>query len=212
MEDFLLLKSLGRQEFDNSLLSHGLVREGYAAPAKKAHDLMKAGVILGIKRGFYVLAPKYASEPLCKETLANLIYGPSYISLESALAHYGLIPEAVPQVTSVTSKRDKHFETPVGIFTYRFLNKDKYREGIDLVWIDAKHPVLMASPEKALCDYVVLKAIKLDSAAEAGLFLSQDLRVDADRCLNLIKLHQLNRVYKSPSVDQVLAFLERQSS
>ncbi len=210
-ENSFLHKDLERQEFDYPLLASVLTRYGYSAPAKKIHDLMKAGVITGVKKGLYTVSPNYARGPTCKEMLANLIYGPSCISLEYALAYHKLIPERVDVVTSVTPKKDKRFETPLGVFTYRYLAKEKYREGIDLVWVDPKHPVLMASPEKALCDYVVLHKIShLQKPEDARQFLSDDLRIDQEslKRFDRIVLHRLNRIYKSKGIDVILAFLE----
>ncbi|MBI2335146.1 MAG: hypothetical protein HYU97_00065 [Deltaproteobacteria bacterium] len=206
-----LYRSLGRGEFDYSLAANALIRAGYAAPAKKIHDLMKAGVLVGVKKGLYVLSKDYIPTPICKEALANLIYGPSCISLEYALAYYGLIPERVEVVTSVTPKRDKRFETPLGVFTYRYLAKKKYPEGINLIWVDPQHPVLMASAEKALCDYVLCNKIShLESSVDAQKFLVEDLRMNPENLkhFDLVALHRLNRNYKSKGIDTILAFLE----
>ncbi len=210
-DSVFLYKNLGREEFDYPLLVTALTRLGYAAPAKKIHDLMKAGVLLGVKKGLYTFSPDYARAPICKETLANLIYGPSCISLEYALAYYGLIPERVTVLTSVTPKRDKRFETPLGVFTYRYLAKEKYREEIDLVSMDSKHAVFIASLEKSFCDTVVLnKNSDFKNRDEARQFLFEDLRIDPQNLkrFNLLTLHQLNRIYKSKNMDMILAFLE----
>ncbi len=204
-------KLLGRGDFDHVLLSSVLRQMGYAAPTKKIHDLVKAGVLVGIKKGLYVFAPDYAQKPVVKEVLANLIYGPSYISLEFALAFYGLIPERVEIVTSVTSKRDKTFKTPIGTFTYRRLAVEKYREGVELVSLNAEQSVLMASPAKALLDYIVLNKVqKLHSVSDARHFLETDLRIDAEQWkrFDLVTFHQLNRVYKSKSADFVIQMFE----
>lgn len=208
-------KNLGREEFDYPLMASALTRAGYAAPAKKIHDLMKAGVLIGVKKGLYAVGPDYARESICKETLANLIYGPSCISLEYALSFHGLIPERAETVTSVTSKRDKRFETPLGVFTYRYLSKKKYREGVSLIWVDPKHPVLMASPEKALCDYIALNRIAhLETDLDARQFLFDDLRMDPENLkkLDIVGLHRINRIYKNQGVDVILAFLEKSPS
>src|SRR3989338_5046474 len=210
----LVQKELGREEFDYALIASALTRAGYRAPAKKIHDLMKAGVLIGVKKGIYAVSPDYARGPVCKETLANLIYGPSCISLEYALAFHGLIPERVETITSVTPKRDKRFETPLGVFSYRYLSNQKYREGISLIWMDPKHPVLMASPEKALCDYVVLNKIAhIENGEDARKFLVEDLRIDPENLkrFDLLALHRLNRSYGSKGVDSILAFLEKAS-
>ncbi|HEX5033889.1 MAG TPA: hypothetical protein VFW62_05360 [bacterium] len=209
-----LLSGLPRQELDYPLLFSLLRRAGYASPPKKIHDLIKAGALTNVKKGLYTVAPPYAQGPVCRETLANLIYGPSCISLEYALAYYNLIPEQVKVLTSVTPKKDKRFETPMGAFTYRYLTKEKYREEIGLIWVDSQHPVLMASPEKALSDYILLNKIShLETKEDAREFLLEDLRMDPEslKKLDLIAMHRLNRAYRSKSIDRTIAFLERNS-
>jgi len=210
-QEALLQKSLGSREFDHVLLSSVLRQMGYAAPTKKIHELMKAGVLKGIKKGLYIFSPEYAEGPVSKEVLANLIYGPSYISLEYALAHYGLIPERVETVTSVTPKRNKFFQTSIGVFTYRKLAVAKYREGVELVSITPGRTVFMASPEKALLDYIVLgKVLGIKSVSDARSFLQEDLRIDSGSWIKLdaLKLHRLNRFYKSKAADFVVQVLE----
>lgn len=204
-------KSLGRTEFDHALLASTLKQLGYAAPTKKIHDLMKAGVLVGIKKGLYVLAPDYAREAVRKEVLANMIYGPSCVSLEYALSYYGFIPERVETITSVTPKRDKVFNTALGTFTYRYLSSEKYREGVDLVWLGPKHPVLMACPEKALADYLVLNKIRsIKTTADAKYFLEEDLRIDPDhwKRFDVPTLRKLNRIYKSRSLYLIVELFE----
>jgi predicted transcriptional regulator of viral defense system len=80
---------------------------------------MRKGVVVRVKKGLYIFGDEYRIRPFSRESLANLIYGPSIISLESALSFHGLIPERVATVTSVTPKRSKRFTTPVGCFVYR---------------------------------------------------------------------------------------------
>jgi len=98
------------EEIDYNFLKSALA--GYNHPRVKINDLLKQGKIIRVKKGLYVFGSELAQQPFLKETLANLIYGPSYISLEYALAFYGLIPERVEEVTSVTNKRNKSFNTP----------------------------------------------------------------------------------------------------
>lgn len=207
----VLDRSLERREVDYSLLSSALKRAGYLAPNKKIHDLMKAGDLIGVKRGLYVVSSPEAKGEVCKESLANLLYGPSCVSLESALAYHELIPERVEVVTSVTPKRDKRFETPLGAFTYRYLSLEKYREGIDLVWFDAKHPVLMACPEKAVCDYLSLNKVRhLSNPEIVRRFFEEDLRVATEglKRLDLLRMHRLQRFYKNKSLGMVIRYLE----
>jgi hypothetical protein len=161
----------------------------YLAVDPKINELLKSGTIIRVKKGLYVFGPESRQTPICKESLANLIYGPSCISMEYALAHHGLIPERVETITSVTPKRDKEFKTPIGRFTYRYLSAAKYPHGITQEWIDRQHPILMATPEKALCDYVVLNDVPpLTSQSAAKDFLEQDLRIDQQNWERLLKM------------------------
>src|SRR5258705_210846 len=73
---------------------------------------LKSGDLIQIRRGLYVLGQKHRMTDVNLFELAQRVYGPSYISLESALSYHGLIPEAVYAVTSVCMKRSKEFETP----------------------------------------------------------------------------------------------------
>ena len=92
-------------------------------------------------------------QPLSSEYLANLIYGPSYVSLEYVLAYHGLIPERVETVTSVTTRRSRDFSTPIGDFSFRMLTKGRYECGADLVEADGVS-FLIATPEKAISDRI----------------------------------------------------------
>jgi predicted transcriptional regulator of viral defense system len=208
VDAFRLRQAIPQEEFDYTLLTGALSE--YGAKNQKINELLKSGVITRIKKGLYVYGPNYSRAPVCKEVLANLIYGPSCISLEYALAYHGLIPERVETVTSVTPKRNKEFKTPLGHFTYRYLGPEKYPHGIEQVWIDESHPVLMASPEKALCDYVALnKVTDIASTDDAKDFLESDLRIDRNdwKRLNPITLWKLNKFYRNKSVDQILEAL-----
>ncbi len=80
---------------------------------------LAAGEVVRIRRGLYSLAPKYLRQPLDLYSLAQKIYGPSYISLESALSYHGWIPEAVYLVASVCAKRSAQFNTPLGNFSFQ---------------------------------------------------------------------------------------------
>ena len=85
--------------------------------------------------------------------MASYIYGPSYISLESALAYHKLIPEAVPTITSVCTKRSKEFKTPLGVYSYLHLPIENFYTEVELV-ADGEYHFFMAKPWKAICDYV----------------------------------------------------------
>jgi predicted transcriptional regulator of viral defense system len=208
IDDFQLRKAIAQEEFDYTILSSAL--SDYCGVRQKINELLKCGIVSRVKKGLYVFGPNYNQVPVCKEVLANLIFGPSCISLEYALAYHGLIPERVETITSVTPKRDKVFDTPLGRFTYRYLSPGKYSEGIQQVWIDNNHPVLMASPEKALCDYVALhKVPAITGGEDVKDFLESDLRVDEDlwKQLDANALRKLNRFYRNKNIDCILEIL-----
>lgn len=211
LDNYQLRKAIPSEEFDYTLLSSVLA--SYSSVGRKINELLHAGVIERVKKGLYVFGPEYAERPIVKETLANLIYGPSCISLEYALAFHGLIPERVETLTSVTPKRDKDFKTPLGNFTYRYLKPEKYPIGIDQVWIDERHPVLMASPEKALSDYLVLKKVpEMRDEAEAKEFLQDDLRIDPLKFsrFNPAALRKLNRYYRDQNIERIALLVEEE--
>ncbi len=203
-----LRKAIGREEFDHTLLSSAL--SSYRAVDQKINELLKSGTIGRVKKGLYVFGPESRHAPICKESLANLIYGPSCISMEYALSFHGLIPERVETITSVTPKRDKEFNTPIGRFTYRYLNVAKYPHGIEQQWIDKLHPILIASPEKALCDYVVLNEVpEFTNASSAKAFLLQDLRIGQENWarFDVKRMLRLNAHYNSQNIVRIMEVL-----
>lgn len=163
------------EEFDYNFISHAL--SGYKNPRVKINDLLRKGEIIRVKKGLYVFGPKLARESYSKETLANLIYGPSYISLEYALSFYGLIPERVETVTSITPKRKKLFHTPVGNFSYGYLHPSLYPLGVTLHVLDERHSILIATKEKALSDMLYFSD-RMTNGAQIDKFLFENLRLE----------------------------------
>jgi len=124
----------------------------------KRYGLVKraiaGGQILHLRRGLYCLAPKYQKKKINLYGLAQHIYGPSYVSLESALSWHGWIPEAVYTLTNASSGKSKEFQTPLGAFSYRRIPQNVFYAGVDRLVDDAGDVFLMAAPLKALADYV----------------------------------------------------------
>ncbi len=164
--------------FDYQTLTDAL--KEFAAPRDKITGLLHDGVIIRVKKGIYVFGDRYRRHPYSKELLANLVYGPSYISLDYALAYHGLIPERVEAPTSVTPNRSRRFATPVGLFTYRQIPLCAYETGAVRVEAESEQAFLIASPEKALADKVVsVRGAPILSVADMRRFLEEDLRIDA---------------------------------
>lgn len=117
-----------------------------------------AGEVLRIRRGLFCLSARYMQSPIHAFELAQRIHGPSYVSLESALAHHGWIPEAVYTVTSVTQGRSRTFDTPVGHFSYTRIPQEVLFTGVRRETLEVGSSFFVAEPLKALADYVYAHA------------------------------------------------------
>jgi predicted transcriptional regulator of viral defense system len=113
-----------------------------------------SGEVVHVRRGLYCLAPKYRREKIDPLVLAQRIYGPSYISLESALAYHGWIPEAVYTITSAAVDRSREFATPLGQFSFARVPQNVFYAQVARVKKEGGESFLVASPLKALADYV----------------------------------------------------------
>lgn len=194
--DQYLLWKLPKHPFDYFYLM-SLLKE-YRSPRDKISRMIKKKEIIQVKKGLYVTSPTFGGY-LNLKVLANLVYGPSYISLEYALSYWGLIPEKVEEVTSMTNKRNKVFETPVGTFSYKYLENTKFSKGIEWIF-DETGSFLIASKEKAICDRIAL--VKLLAFDEIEDFLESELRLDmgelADLDIELVK--EIQAAYRKKSV------------
>jgi len=114
----------------------------------------KKGLLIRLRQGYYTF-PEYKSQPDYILYFANRIYRPSYISLHTALAFYGLIPEAVVQVTSVTSLKTASFENEFAAYDYRTVQQKLIFGYVQKPMADGK-TLLLAQPEKALLDLLYL--------------------------------------------------------
>lgn len=172
-----LHKHIPREEFDYQTLLD--VLKEYARPRDKISDLMRKGIIVRIKKGLYIFGDDYRRRPFSREVLANLIYGPSYISLDTALQHYGLIPEHVQALTSITTGRSRKFHSPVGLFTYHQIPLAAYQFGMTRLETGPGEAYLIATVEKALCDKIRLdRGTGIKSRRQMRAYLEENLRID----------------------------------
>ncbi len=196
--------------FDYQTLTDAL--KGLAFPRNKINDLLRQGIIIRIKKGLYVFGDRHRRYPYSKEQLANLIYGPSYISLDYALAYYGLIPERAEALTSVTPNRSRRFQTPVGLFLYRQIPARAYEAG--MVRVEAEHDqaFLIASQEKALADKIVsVRGVRIASIADMARLLESDLRTDvkALESMSAEKVDEFAVRYRSLKLKRLSGLLRR---
>ena len=186
------------EEFDYQALLDAL--QQYARPRDKISDLLRRGEIIRIKKGIYIFGSAYARRPFSREILANMLYGPSYVSLDYALHYHGLIPERAEAVTSVTCGRNRRFATPVGLFIYRSVPLAGYAEGIDRVEIEGGRAFLMATREKALADRIRDdRRSGVRSAGDMRRYLLESLRIDPAGLVGMdsARLEAIAALYRS---------------
>jgi len=176
-------KLIDHEVFDYQTLV-GLLNE-YTSPRDKITKMIREGVIVRVKKGLYIFGNEFQQRPFSSVYIANLIYGPSYVSLEYALQMYSLIPERVEEITSVTSGRSKRFVTPIGTFSYRKIPERAYAGGMDIQVNTSGSKYLIAVPEKALVDKVMKSAHQVRTQKEMELYLSSDLRADLSDLMQL---------------------------
>lgn len=196
--------------FDYQTLT-GALRD-LSSPRDKITDMLRQGIIIRVKKGLYVFGDTHRRYPYSRELLANLVYGPSYVSLDYALAYYGIIPERVEALTSVTLSRSRKFSTPVGLFIYRPIPARAYEAGMVRVEGDHDQAFLIASPEKALADKIVsVRGAPIASVAEMGRFLEEDLRIDAGaiRSLSAERIDEFAGRYRSLKLRRLSGLLRR---
>ena len=172
------------QSYSGQPLTHQLLMsllKDYKRPNDKIHALIKEGVLENIKKGLYVTGPTLKVNRPEPFLLANHILGPSYISLDSALSYHAFIPERVYELTSMTTKASRRFQTPMGVFTYTRLSLPYYSYGILQIKLSDRQYAMIASPEKALCDKVVTTSgLQLRNPKNVMSYLMDDLRIDED--------------------------------
>jgi hypothetical protein len=180
----------------------------YVSPRDQVTKLIKQRKIIRVKKGIYVLGPEFR-RPFSTEILANMIYGPSYISGVSALFFYQLIPERTETTTSRTPNRKKIFETPVGRFTYEYLPMDQYRVSIDQINLDRERSFLIATREKALVEMIV-KIIDIHSCADL-LDWIQSMRIEPDQLskFRLGELQNLKKVFPQVQLDFLIEIVRK---
>lgn len=177
METLLKLQQYANQPIPHFLLVNLL--GDYKSPNDKIHELTKSGYLESIKKGLYILGEKLSSSTPEPFLIANQIYGPSYVSMESAMSFYGMIPEQVFGVSSMTTKPSKIFKNVIGTFTFLNLSEAYYSLGLRSVELAPSQRVLIASKEKALLDKIITsKGIQLRSVKNFKDYLLENLRID----------------------------------
>ena len=186
---------------------------GYRAPRNKLRNLCLSGDVVRVRKGLYV-APTFPGRPPAVDplVLAALIYGPSYVSLETALSWHGLIPERIEEVTSVTCKRARLFRTSMGRFSYHPVNEIAFSYGVGLQTA-VGGSFFLAEPEKALCDRIA-RVRQVRAQRDIPALLEDDLRVDLDAVVRMrvAAVREVAKRYRRQSVNAFLHWLQRHAA
>ena len=196
------------EEFDYLILTSCL--KTYKQPRDKITHLLRKEEIIRVKKGLYVFGTAYQRRPISLEVLSNLIYGPSYISFESALSYYNLIPERVTTITAASVKKNKTFETQFGFFNYQKIPSKVYPTGIISVSVDHAASFLIASKEKALCD-LLARLKSFSSTAELKEYLVESMRIElgeVHKC-SLKQVSEIKKFYHHHNVDLLWKILRK---
>ena len=161
----------------------------------------KAGKLIQIKRGLYLLSPIYRKADVCEPYISFVIKMPSYISLEKALEYHGLIPEAVPVYTCVTTKRTGKFSSPIGTFRYYHVNSSLFW-GYEAITIN-RQTAFMALPEKALLDMFYLKDIIVTYN------YIEEMRLENMDKINIDRLLDFSKRFKKPAISNAAKITSR---
>lgn len=184
---------------DEPVFTSAILKAGHISSNRIQQQLVrwvKAGRIIQLRRGVYMVADPYRRVNPHPFLIANKLKKASYISVQSALAHYGMIPEFVPVVTSITVGRPEELRTEVGGFIFRHIKKSLFT-GFCKVEIVSSQFVFIANPEKAFLDLVYLtpKADTLDYLYE--LRLQNYERVDRFVLTELAKLSNSKKLIRA---------------
>lgn len=169
---------------------------------------MRSGKILQIRRGLYSIAPPFQKNRPHPFLVANRLQKASYVSLQSALSFYGLIPEVVNLVTSVSTGRPGRVETPLGIYDFRHIKTDLL-SGYQMIEFGGQS-ALVATPEKALLDLIYFQP-----AGDSIAFL-EELRLQNTEKINTDLLKMQSEKFNSPklrnAVKAILQIIKAESA
>jgi predicted transcriptional regulator of viral defense system len=176
-----------------------------AALVKRA---LATGEVVRICRGLYCLGNRHRGRAVDSLAVAQLIMGPSYVSLEAALAFHGWLPETVETVTSVCDARSRQFQTPIGAFRFDRVPQQNLFAAVWRVPRADGQAAFVATPLKALADYVSVHRAEWRGVEP----LIESLRLPTE-CIAEIEPEQCAELaanYRSRRVRRFLAGLGRE--
>lgn len=192
--------------FNGTVVGNFFPNTNEAARKLLIYRAVNANEILRLKRGLYILAREYRKSAPHPYVIAAMLHAPSHISLETALSFHGLIPEAVFQVSSVTSSRSRDFDTPLGLFTFQRVPTLYPRSGVESVKLGEDSWAFIAKPLRAITDLVYLR--KEVSWEAYGLeFLTDSMRIE-DEDISHIDFSNYGEILEGLRNTRTIRYLE----
>lgn len=183
---------------DEPVFTTGLLLAGNVDPGDVRRQLSRwtqTGRLHQLRRGVYSLAPPYRKVAPHPFVIANHLVRGSYVSCQSALAHFGMIPEYVATVTSVCGERPARWQTPLGTFAYSHVQR-RWLHGYRAITVATDQHAFVATPEKALLDLVYLHP-----GADSPAYL-RELRLQNLEGLRLAELERLAAASGRPKLQR----------
>ncbi|MEO1368520.1 MAG: hypothetical protein AAFX50_15205 [Acidobacteriota bacterium] len=199
------LTELAMRHADHAIFTRRQVAQWVDDDGNRLDALLKRSMahreIERVARGLYALSSWRSRRPITPMAWAQTIYGPSYVSTESALAYHGWIPEAVYTITNVCSRRSRRVETPFGLFSYSRVPQQLFFAGVRRVTDDEGPDWSIATPIKALADLVYER--RFDGPPQD---LAASLRVDFEELagISAAGLGEIRGNYRSRRVQRFL--------
>ena len=186
--------------FDSGLLLSGDINPDYIR--RQLSSWIDAGKIVQLKRGLYVLAPPFQKTSPHPFLVANRFKQPSYVSYQSALAYYGLIPEGVYTTVNATTRRPGKWVTPLGTFQYHHVLSNWFSDYLSLD-LGEQQSAFIASPEKALLDLVLLTP-----QGDSPAFLNE-LRLQNLDIMDLSRMQEFVKRAEKPKLARFFAYFQQ---
>lgn len=170
--------------FDVTVIGNLFPDQTEGARKLLVYRAVQAGEILRLKPGLYITAPAFRKESPHPFVLSSMLHFPSHVSLESALAYHGLIPEAVFSVSCVSSSRGRYYNTPEGSFSFYRVSCTRPLAGVRAMRMGKNGWAFIAEPLRAIADMVFVH--KQVSRQRDGIgYLLDSLRIEYDDLVSL---------------------------
>lgn len=196
--------------FDSTVIVNLFSEKSDGARKLLVNRATLSGEIVRLKPGLYCLAREFRKQEPHPFTIASMLYSPSYVSLETALSHHSLIPEAVYQVASISNRRAQRFETPFGTFVYLRVPSMPLMAGVVSTEIQKGTWAYVATPLRAIADLIYIR--KIDWNAHGISFLVDSMRIEEDdlRKIDMSCLQEIVCAIRSRRVRNYLKHLAKE--